>query len=261
MIKFYTLFSSSSGNSTLISTGETNILIDAGVSASRLCTALKDVGISPNELDGILITHEHRDHIFGAGVMSRKYNIPLYSNAKTLSETVKIAGDVYEHNLREIEAKKFFDIREFSICPFSISHDGVSPMGYSVFYENRKLTVATDIGCITQSLLKSICKSDAVLLESNHDIKMLNNGSYPYYLKKRILSDVGHLSNEKASWLATQLAKWGTKNIILGHLSKENNTYDIAYDTTYNMLTNNGFEVGKDVNLKIALPNQTVEII
>ena len=90
---------------------------------------------------------------------------------------------------------------------------------------------------------------------------MLNNGSYPYYLKKRILSDVGHLSNEKASWLATQLAKWGTKNIVLGHLSKENNTYDIAYDTTHNMLTNNGFEVGKDVNLKIALPNQTVEII
>lgn len=261
MIKFYTLFSSSSGNSTLLTTGETNILIDAGVSASKICASLKDIGISPHELDGILITHEHRDHITGAGAMSRKYNIPLYSHTKTLLETVKITGDVYDHNLREIEPKKFFDIREFSICPFSISHDAVSPMGYSIFFENQKFTVATDIGCITESLLKSICKSDAVLLESNHDIKMLNNGSYPYYLKKRILSDVGHLSNEKASWLATQLAKWGTKNIVLGHLSKENNTYDVAYDTTHNMLTNNGFEVGKDVNLKIALPNQTVEII
>jgi phosphoribosyl 1,2-cyclic phosphodiesterase len=261
MIKFYTLFSSSSGNSSLLSTGETNILIDAGVSASKICASLKDVGILPNELDGILITHEHRDHILGAGALARKYNIPLYSNCKTLLETVKITGDVYEHNLREVEAKKFFDIRQFSICPFSISHDGVSPMGYSIFYDNKKYTVATDVGCITESLLKSVCKSDAVLLESNHDIKMLNNGKYPYYLKKRILGDYGHLSNDKASWLSTQLAKWGTKNIILGHLSKENNTYDIAYNTTYNMLKDNGIEVGKDVNLKIALPNQTVEII
>ena len=261
MIKFYTLFSSSSGNSTLISTGETNILVDAGVSMARLNVALKDVGISPNELDGILITHEHRDHIYGAGALSRKYNIPLYASEKTLSETVKIVGDVYEHNLRSVQAKKHFEIREFVICPFSIPHDAVSPMGYSVFYNDKKYTVATDIGHISDSLLKSICKSDTILLESNHDIKMLNEGSYPYYLKKRILSDVGHLSNDKASWLVTQLAKWGTKNIILGHLSKENNTYEKAYEASYSMLTKNGFEVDKDVNLKIALPNSTVEVI
>lgn len=261
MIKFYTLFSSSSGNSTLISTGETNVLIDAGVSAARLTVALKEVGLSPNELDGILITHEHRDHISGVGALSRKYNIPLYSNTKTLEETVKIVGDVYDHNLIEVEPKKMFEIREFAVCPFSIAHDAVSPMGYSIFCDNKKYTVATDIGHITESLLKSICKSDAVLIESNHDVNMLKAGGYPYYLKKRILGDFGHLSNDKASWLATQLAKWGTKNIILGHLSKENNTYDAAYSSTYNMLTNNGIEVGKDVILKVASPNHTVEVL
>ena len=261
MIKFYTLYSSSSGNATLISTGETNVLVDAGVSMLRISTSLKEVGLYPNELDAILITHEHRDHICGAGALSRKYNIPLYSNEKTLKETVKIVGDVYEHNLKKVEAKKFFEIREFSICPFSISHDAISPMGYSIFYKNKKYTVATDIGHITDSLLKSLCKSDTVLLESNHDIKMLNEGNYPYHLKKRILSDTGHLSNDKASWLVTQLAKWGTKNIILGHLSKENNTYEKAYNASYSMLTSNGFKVNDDVNLKIALPNETVEVI
>lgn len=261
MIKFYTLFSSSSGNSTLISTGETNILIDAGVSCARLVSALKDVGISPNEIDGILITHEHRDHISGAGAMSRKFNIPLYSSRETLEETVKIVGDVYDSSLREVEAKKIFNIREFAICPFQIPHDAVNPMGYSILYNNKKYTVATDIGHITESLLKSVCKSDAILLESNHDIDMLKSGSYPYYLKKRILGDNGHLSNDKAAHLATQLALWGTKNIILGHISKENNTPEKAFNCTYNSLVQNGFEIGKDVNLKVASPNETIELL
>lgn len=260
MIKIYTLFSGSSGNCTLMSTGETNILIDAGVSCARILAALKNVGISPSEIDGILITHEHRDHILGAGAISRKYNIPLYASAETLEETVKITGDIYERNLRAVEPKKAFEIREFAVCPFSISHDAVNPFGYSVLYENKKYTVATDIGNITESLLKSVCKSDVILLEANHDVNMLKNGKYPYYLKKRILSNVGHLSNDNAAWLATQLAKWGTEKIALGHLSRENNTPETAYKSVFNMLSENGISVGNDVELFVAPPNEILEI-
>ena len=255
MIDFYTLFSSSSGNSSLITNGRTNILIDAGVSCSKINTALGEIGLSPNEIDAVLLTHEHRDHISGAGVISRKYNVPLYASEETLTETVKITGDVYDRNLRIVKPKEVFEIRDFAVCPFSIPHDAKNPMGFSIMCDNKKYTVATDIGNITETFLKSLCKSDCVLLESNHDVDMLKNGKYPYYLKKRILSNVGHLSNDNAAWVATQLAKWGTKNITLGHLSKENNTPEFAYECSFKMLTQNGASVGEDVVLKVAPPS------
>lgn len=258
MIRFITLFSGSSGNSTLISGRETNILIDAGVSCAKICASLSELGISPNELDAVLITHEHSDHVNGVRVLSKKFNIPVYATEKTLG--AMNLYDVYAHNQRAVKSGERFEIREFEIFPFSIPHDAADPVGYSVLAENKRYTVATDLGHINERLLKCLCKSEVVLLESNHDVEMLKNGRYSYPLKKRILSDSGHLSNENAAWTATQLAMWGTGKIILGHLSNENNTPSLAYEASHSMLCKNGAQIGGDVILKVAPRSGILEI-
>ena len=262
MIRFITLFSGSSGNATLISGNDTNILIDAGVSCAKICSALSELGISPNEIDAILITHEHSDHICGVRVLSKKFNIPIFATEKTLDEMNKarVLHDIFPHNLRPIKSGESFEIREFEIFPFSIPHDAADPVGYSILAENKRYTVATDLGHINERLLKCLCKSEVVLLESNHDVEMLKNGRYAYPLKKRILSDFGHLSNENAAWTATQLAMWGTGKIILGHLSNENNTPSLAYEATHDMLAKNGAQIGGDVILKVAPRSGILEI-
>lgn len=256
MIKFATLFSSSSGNCTLISNDDTNILIDAGVSASKISKALSDINMDICEIDAIVVTHEHTDHIKGIGVLSRSNNIPVYANVLTMNSIANAVGGLHEHHKRIIESAKSFEIRSMSITPFSIPHDAVMPMGYTVDTGSCKVSVATDTGHITKSMLINMSQSEAVLIESNHDVDMLKNGKYPYMLKKRILSDDGHLSNDNAAWLATQLALWGTKKIILGHLSDKNNTPEKAYSAASKMLADNNIKVDSDVILKVASKNQ-----
>lgn len=258
MIRFITLFSGSSGNATLITGNDTNILIDAGVSCAKICDAVCQIGLSPKNLDAILITHEHSDHISGARVLSKKFNIPVYATEKTL-DAINLY-DVYEHNLRAVKPGEVFGIREFEIFPFSIPHDAADPVGYSVLAENKRYTVATDLGHINEKLLKCLYRSDTVLLESNHDVEMLKNGRYSYPLKKRILSALGHLSNDNAAWAATQLAMWGTCKIVLGHLSSENNTPSLAYEAAHDMLCKNGAQIGGDVILKVAPRSGILEI-
>lgn len=258
MNRFCTLYSGSSGNSTLVSNGNTNILVDAGVSCAKICNSLKDIGISPEEIDGIVITHEHIDHIRGVDVLARKFHIPVYASEGTLSKME--LSRVEDKYIRPVKSGESFEIRDIGIYPFKIPHDAAQPLGYTMCLDDKRFSVATDIGHLSESLVKSLCKSDTVLLESNHDVKMLNEGAYPYYLKKRILSDFGHLPNDKAAWMATQLAKWGTTKIILGHLSKENNLPSLAYETSKNMLESNGIKVGYDVILKVADRSSICEI-
>jgi len=255
MNKLTTLFSSSSGNCVLISDGSTNILVDAGVSSNRIIMALSDVNLDICEIDAILITHEHTDHIKGIGVLSRNYNIPVYANNKTMSATIMQIGDLHDRNIKIIESGKPFNIRDIEVFPFSIPHDAVAPMGYTVRTEYGIMSVATDTGQITGSMLNNMSKSDTVLIEANHDVQMLKCGKYPYPLKKRILSDLGHLSNDNAAWLATQLAIWGTKKIMLGHLSEHNNTEQKAFDAAKKLLEQNNIKVGSDVLLKVAQKN------
>ena len=252
MNRFATLFSSSSGNCTLIANDDTNILIDAGQSASKVCSSLKNIGMDICEIDGILVTHEHTDHIKGVGVLSRKYNIPVYANELTMEQIIMSVGDLHDRNIKTIKCGHSFDIRGMSIMLFEIPHDAVCPMGYTIDLGGKLVSVATDTGHITKSMLVNMSKSDTVLIESNHDIQMLKNGKYPYNLKKRIMSDTGHLSNENAAWLATQLAMWGTRKIILGHLSEQNNTSDIAFNTAKAKLLENKIVPNADVILKIA---------
>ncbi len=252
MTKFYTLYSSSSGNCTLISDGETNIMIDAGVSASKICAALGEAGVLPEEIDAILVTHEHSDHISGIRVFSRKYNTSVYANARTMEQVLKAAPDLSPSNVNIITNSKPFKVRSMTVKAFETPHDSASSVGYIIESEGEKYGVATDTGTITKAMLSALAGCEAVLIEANHDEKMLSEGPYPYPLKKRIFSDTGHLPNPKCAWLATQLAIWGTKRIALGHLSEHNNTEEKAYSCVRAMLEENNFKVGSDVILKVA---------
>lgn len=252
MTELVSLFSSSSGNSTLISNDDTNILIDAGVSASKICSALSKANKDPAELDAIFVTHEHSDHISGIRLLSKKYNIPVFATALSMEAVLKSAPDISEGNAHIISVPGVYDIRSMRIKAFATPHDSRQSVGYLIESDDKKYGIATDTGCVTKAMLSNLAGCEAVLIEANHDICMLKDGPYPYHLKRRILSDTGHLSNDKCAWLATQLAIWGTKRILLGHLSDKNNTPDIAYECVRASLEGNGFKVGSDVILKIA---------
>ncbi len=260
MIRFCTLFSSSSGNSAFISDGDTNLLIDAGVSASKILNSLKEIGIGADEIDGILVTHEHSDHIAGIGVLARRYNIPVYANEPTMTAITNFFGNFPDDCIRIIKTGESFAIRSAVVRSFKTPHDSAESVGYTVDMCNKKYSVATDTGCITKSMLASLARSEAVLIEANHDVDMLKNGKYPYVLKKRILSDNGHLSNDNCAWLATQLVLWGTGKIILGHLSENNNTPVKAYETVINKLNESSIKAGSDVLLAVAEKNKICEI-
>lgn len=261
MPRICTLFSGSSGNCTFVSDGKTNLLVDAGVSAQRICTALNQIGCSPKDISAILITHEHRDHIAGVGTISRNFSIPVYANGGTLEKASGVCGWLYEDNIHIFKSNEKFAIGDIEAYAFSISHDTVDPVGYTFCINGKYCSVATDMGCVTDNVLKYICKSEAIVLESNHDVEMLNNGPYPAYLKKRILGSRGHLSNENAAFLAAQLVKWGTKQITLGHLSEHNNTPEKAYSTAEEYFNKNGIRVGDDVSLQIAPSDGVSEIL
>ncbi|MBO5369269.1 MAG: MBL fold metallo-hydrolase [Clostridia bacterium] len=252
MTKFCTLYSSSSGNCTLISDGDTNILIDAGVSASKICKSLDEAGVFPEEIDAILITHEHSDHISGIRVFAKKYNTPVYATARTMHYVLQSAPTVSSGNAHIITDHTPFAIRSMRIKAFSTPHDSADSVGYVIVSEDKKYGIATDTGTITKAMLSNLAGCEAVLIESNHDEEMLRSGPYPKSLQNRILSDCGHLSNSNGAWLATQLAIWGTKRIALGHLSEKNNTPEKAYECAKNMLESNNIKPGADVILKVA---------
>ena len=250
MITFSSLISGSSGNSTLISDGKTHILTDCGMSGSRLKEALSAFGISPDNLSAILVTHEHIDHVKGVGVIARRYGTPIYATEKTIENLN--CGNIDDGLIHTITPDTDFEIGTFGIRPFSIPHDAVDPVGYSYFSKDEKFSLATDIGHMDEYILSNIMGSSRVLLESNHDVDMLQFGTYPFPLKQRILSDVGHLSNENAAMTAYKLIQSGTTSIALGHLSNENNTPEIAHLETFNYLTQKGVSVGDDVKLQVA---------
>ncbi len=252
MIKFCSLVSSSKGNAVLVSNGKTNILIDCGISKRRTADALAQAGVSPRDLDAILVTHEHNDHISGVGVMSRGYDIPVYANEKTWAAMERALGRVEEANKKLFRVGESFEINGVGVTSFAIPHDAACPVGYSLFTEGLKLSVATDMGHIDESVVDSICGSDIVLLEANHDLAMLQNGRYPAALKRRILGQFGHLSNDSSAQIAVRLLRSGTRAILLGHLSEENNLPDLAYAAVKGALTGAGARLERDIRLAVA---------
>lgn len=216
-----TLASGSSGNSILLSQGGTHLLVDAGVSCRRITAALRALGADPCRLLGVLVTHEHTDHIAGLPVLTRQYRLPVYASPGTLW---KLRSKVAEDLLRPIQPGDPLDLGPFRAAPFRTSHDAAEPLGFSVEAGGRRMAVATDLGVVTPSVLQGVLGAGLVICEANHDVEWLTSGPYPYPLKARILGDKGHLSNEAGAALARQCAAAGAHTVLLAHLSAENNT-------------------------------------
>lgn len=249
MAEFCSLFSSSSGNCTYIGDGEAGILIDAGVSAKKITLALKERGLSPEKIKAIFVTHEHSDHTNGIRVLCSKHNIPVYATEGTLIGMKDIINGKYPVDVISYNG---MDIGNIYIRPFPTPHDSLESCGYVIeMPDGKKIAVATDIGHMTDTVKENLTGCDLVMIESNHDIGMLKNGDYPYYLKRRILSDVGHLCNEACAETVVDLVKKGTKHLYLGHLSEENNLPQLAYQTSFCALTSAGAVMGKDFMLTV----------
>ncbi|MBQ3125294.1 MAG: MBL fold metallo-hydrolase [Clostridia bacterium] len=250
MLKLYSIISGSSGNCSLLTDGKTNILIDCGTSGKRATEALESLAVPANRINAILVSHEHIDHTKGVGILSRRFNIPVYATSGTHYKSD--FGKLDDLLIHEISPDVTYDIAGIGVTPFSIPHDASEPCGFIATDGHKKFATATDIGIMTDAIISRLGGCDSILLESNHDIEMLRFGEYPYALKQRILSDIGHLSNKAAARAAFELVKRGTKHLMLGHLSDKNNLPDIAQMETYNFLTDNGINVGVDVTLQVA---------
>lgn len=251
MLKFCSLYSGSSGNALYVSDGNTAILIDAGVSGKKILAALKTNDIDPGSISAICVTHEHSDHIKGLGILSRGLNIPIYANEKTWTAVKDKIGEVSPENQHIFQSGETFMIRDIGVQSFSTPHDAVDPVGFSFLAQGKKITVATDIGHVTDALVQQIVGSDFVLLEANHDVEMLRMGNYPWHLKQRILGDQGHLSNESVANLLVRLIERGVSQFALGHLSKENNFPELVFQTVKNILLEKKMQLGEDAFVEV----------
>lgn len=261
-MKFCSLYSGSSGNSIFIASDNAKVLIDAGLAGKKIDDALKHIGEESSSIDGIFITHEHIDHIKGVGVLSRKYDIPIYANDNTWAVMEKNIGKIKEHNIRIMDRRSSITINDLEIRSFNIPHDAIAPVGYTVSYAGKNASVVTDFGVFTEEIRDNIIDSDIILLESNHDVNMLRMGPYPYKLKLRVLGENGHLSNEDCgSAIVSLLKNDKKKQIVLGHLSGTNNHPDLAYQTVVDVLYANGIRPGDDVILQLASRHNPSEII
>lgn len=251
-LRFSPLFSGSSGNATYVGCDDAHILVDAGMSGSRITHELECVGVDPRRLNAILVTHEHNDHIKGIGILSRKYNLPVYATEGTWRAMYDKIGAIADKNVVQIEPEQDFFIGSIDVMPFPTPHDAAQSVGYSFDLFGARFSIVTDVGSIRESWMKYVLGSDAVLLESNYDPDMLTAGPYPYDLKKRIASRHGHLSNDDAGSAAVELVNHGASRIILGHLSKENNFPELAYRSCACYLEQAGLDPEKDVSLHVA---------
>ena len=251
----HVLASGSKGNAIFMNLGETKILVDAGISARRIQKGLAELGVAVEDLDAIFITHEHRDHVSGLPTLTKKYHLPVYAKHSTW-------GALYcKEQIPDrckIELEDSMDIRQVKVEPFLLSHDAVEPVGYNLYYHDTKYSVATDLGFVTPTVRDALSLTDILVLESNHDYDMLKSGSYPWSLKRRIMSNKGHLSNQDAGWTLARLDRKNKTRVLLAHLSQENNKPELAESTVSAILKEQGCRVGEDVLLKLTSPDKTV---
>ena len=232
-MRLCSIASGSSGNCIYVGSDSTHLLVDTGISKKRIEEGLAKLDVKGEELKGILITHEHTDHIQGLGVFCRKYEIPIYATEGTIAGMLacKTIGSIPDGLFRVIRSDESFDIGDLTVKPFAISHDANEPTGFRIEQDEKAVAVATDLGVYDDYIVENLKELDAVILEANHDIHMLEVGPYPYPLKRRVLGDCGHLSNELAGRLLCRILHDKMKHIVLGHLSKENNFPELAYET------------------------------
>ena len=256
-MRFCSIASGSSGNCIYVGSECAHVLVDIGISGKKMEQGLNSLDLTGRDIDGILITHEHSDHIKGLGVIARKYGIPIYATGGTVDAMLRCGslGKIPEGIFREIREDQAFEIKDLRINPFTIPHDAAQPVGYRLECGESSVGIATDLGKYNDYIIENLQNLDAILLEANHDIRMLQVGKYPYYLKQRILGDRGHLSNENAGRLLCRLLHDNMKAVFLGHLSRENNYEALAYETVCSEVTM-GENPWKSSDFKIAVAHR-----
>lgn len=261
-MRLCSIASGSSGNCIYVGSEATHLLVDTGISGKKVEEGLKSLELNGRDIDGILITHEHSDHISGLGVVSRKYGIPIYATKGTLQAIASTKNGPDPELFREIKEDTRFTIKDLTVYPMHISHDAAQPVAYKFGFGDKRIAICTDIGVFNEYTIECLKGMDALLLEANHDVNMLQVGPYPYYLKQRILGDRGHLSNENAGRLLNKILTDKTKTIMLGHLSKENNHPDLAFEAVRMEITMGSCPyMAEDFNIMVANRSEPSKII
>ncbi len=255
MMDLFPIASGSSGNCICAGDDHTHVMLDAGISGKRIEEGMNSFGYTTADMAGVLVTHEHSDHVSSLGVVSRKWGLPIYGTEKTLQaiRSMSSLGAIDPGLFHPITAGVDFNIGSLTISPVSVSHDAADPVAYRIASGNKSVAVLTDLGMYDQSIIGAMQGLDAMLIESNHDVDMLLVGPYYYELKQRVLSELGHLSNESCGQLLCQLLHDNMKKIYLGHLSAENNYPDLAYETVRMEITlgDNPYK-GGDFDIEVA---------
>lgn len=258
-MKLCTLYSGSSGNAIFVSAGGANILIDAGKNAKKLCAALDEIGYSPADIDAIFITHEHSDHVSALEVFLKKNPIPTHISEVSAPKLTKKGLAHIDDNLVIHPPVFSVKIKELEISSFVTPHDSMGSVGYRLRYcengQTCEIGIATDIGFVSDSVFCGLDGCKHIIVESNHDVEMLKEGSYPYDLKQRILSRRGHLSNPDCAVLVSKLCEHGAKNILLAHLSEENNEPSIAFDEVSSAIAD------PEINISVASPEEVTKLV
>lgn len=260
MLNFCSLYSGSSGNCLFVENNSTKILVDCGVSGKKVCEGLESIDKKIEDIDAIIVTHEHSDHVQSLGLISKKYNIPVYANTETWQAMPTQSQKILENNKKTFNNDNDFEIGNLLIHPFSTPHDAANPCGFNIYSEKRKISIATDLGHMDNVILENLKGSSFILLESNYDPEILKVSKYPYILKQRIAGPNGHLSNSTAGKTIGCLIQNDLKTVMLGHLSKENNFPELAYQTVVEELIGQNIDTN-EISLSVANRNNPTKII
>lgn len=260
-IRACVLSSSSSGNSVYVETQELKILVDAGFSGKMIAQKLCEIDVNIKDIDALLLTHEHIDHIKGAGVLARRFKIPIYANEGTWAGIGDGIGKISSEQCLTFSNDKLFSLKDLQVKPYAVSHDAQDTVGFSFFHDEYKISIATDLGYVDERIIHHLAGSDGLILEANHDKEMLKVGPYPWPVKQRILSDRGHLSNEVAGHALCCLLEKKIPQVLLAHLSQNNNLPELAMLTIKNILAQQGCEVGKDIDVSLSYCNRPSKIM
>jgi len=248
-LRFTILASGSTGNAAIVRTDEATLLIDAGLSARKLEERMRERGIQPADIDAVLVTHEHADHVSGLGAFARKYNLPVYANEATWAAMERQTAGIADANRKTFATGGEIEFGGLIVRSYPVSHDAAEPVGYCFIADGYKLSFVTDLGYFSGKVKEAVIDSDVVVLEANHDVEMLRMGRYPWNVKRRILSDVGHLSNEAAGEALAELMTDRTKRVYLAHLSLDHNMQELARMTVESVLESRGIILKKESNL------------